>query len=91
MQIEPTAEQKRYLELAKLKEPDGIAGHSKEMWDIVRGIAVLDWALLQPENIADIEHLRTQAEEKWRTVCRKAHFLAERVLEEQHGNNGYKH
>lgn len=91
MQIELTKEPKRYLAIANLKQPNDLTSHAKELWDVVRSIAVLDWALLQPQQTEDIEHLRTQAEEKWRTICHKAHEIAETILEEQNGHNGYKH
>jgi hypothetical protein len=87
MQIEHTAEQKKYIELANLKKPGGLEKHSIDLWGIVRSIAVLDWAMLQPEQTQDVEHMRMQAEEKWRTICRRAHELAEVILEEQHVNN----
>ena len=73
-------EQKRYVQLANLKAPQISEAQAGELWHIVRGIAVLDWALMQMDPPPN-------AEERWRTLCRKAHQIAMQLLEESHVNH----
>ncbi len=83
-------ETKRYIQLANLKSPKAyiLDDQASEMWHIIRGLAVLDWALVQPANsLGDLEALRQQAEEKWRTLMRKVHKLATEIQEEHNRVN----
>ncbi len=75
-------EQKRYLELANLKKAEVTKEQAEELWHICRSLAVLDWAMLQPDKPAG------DFEERWRTIMRKVHQVALEVLD---GNNGHKH
>lgn len=95
MQIGPTKEQQRFIDLANLKVLDPSKGqdHSAEMWHIIRGMAVLDYALLSPDHALAVfmQESSLNAEEKFRTLMRKVQQLAEIIQEEQSGHNGYKH
>lgn len=79
-----TVEQQKYVDLANLKILDpSNPDHADEMWHIIRGLAVLDYAMLQ-------EDKPDNAEERWRTMMRKVHQLAAVILEE-HGHHRYEH